>query len=70
MAFQVQTLKEPSAAMGGEILLRYRLSGNTHPGSAEMPSQAISRTRALSFSERASPKKKSSEVCFGLVFEG
>jgi hypothetical protein len=37
MAFEVQTLKELSAAMGGEILLRYRLSGNTHPGSAKVP---------------------------------
>lgn len=36
MAFEVQTLKELSAAMGGEILLRYRLEGNTHPGSPKM----------------------------------
>jgi hypothetical protein len=56
--------------MRGEILLRYRLSGNTHPGSAKMLTEAIIRMRALSFSERASPKKDSSEVPFGLVFEG
>jgi hypothetical protein len=29
----VQTLKDQPAAMTGGILLRYRLSGNSHPGS-------------------------------------
>ena len=29
------TLKDQAAAMSGEILLRYRLSQNSHPGSAK-----------------------------------
>ena len=34
-AFLVQTLKDQPAAMSGEILLRYRLSVNSHPSSAK-----------------------------------
>jgi hypothetical protein len=35
-AFVVQTPKDQSEAMSGGILLRYRLSGNSHPGSAKI----------------------------------
>jgi hypothetical protein len=31
----VQTLKDQPAGMSGEILLRYRLSGNGHPSSTK-----------------------------------
>ena len=33
--FYGATLKDKPAAMFGGILLRYRLSGNSHPGSAK-----------------------------------
>jgi hypothetical protein len=31
----VETFKDQPAAMSGGILLRYRLSGNSHPGSGK-----------------------------------
>ena len=34
-ASEVKTLKDHPAAMSAGIFLRYRLSGNSHPGSAE-----------------------------------
>jgi hypothetical protein len=34
-AFVEQTLKDQPAVMSGKILLRYRLSGNSHPSSAK-----------------------------------
>jgi hypothetical protein len=43
-AFVAQTLKDQPVAMSGAILLRYRLSGNSHPGLAKIdmsPPQAL-----------------------------
>jgi len=36
-SFLGQTLKDQPAGMFAAILLRYRLSGNSHPGSAKNP---------------------------------
>ena len=39
-----ETLKDQPAEMSGGILLRYRLSGNSHPGSAKKPGADVAQT--------------------------